>query len=445
MEEKEREKDIAQAEYDAFVKNIDDSGKLICQTAGRVAAISAQKGKMIEKGAEMIQLAEEDEKKCIVFEMTLDEKNDFTVGTEFQVTYKKRTQEQNHVQETETFTGIVEKIIYEENENRYVGYGSYSNHTYALEYGEKVKVELKTNGIKYYTIVPISAVTDNDSGKCIYIAREDEKGDYYVKKRKITVLDSNHYQAAIDVNLEYGDKIITSASKSLKDGIQVRLQTEHTEGIHIEQFLKSAGEEAKDYGFCCESKSDIGRRDCNVKKVLVNDAYMQNFSFRLLKGQCLDSFAMENQEHVAMIEEDLACKLFFSSDVLGQNISLDGTDYKIIGVYEDKSISFARDKYTRVYIPYGSAEGWENIRIDTIGILRSGNWKEKLDRLRVMMGAAFDAYAYEDIGESKLAAQQGGKFFSWNNHYHFIFKKMDSYGKRNMPTDKEKPDKKLFL
>ena len=143
----------------------------------------------------------------------------------------------------------------------------------------------------------------------------------------------------------------------MPDVFTMRFQTEHTEGIHIEQFLKSAGEEAKDYGFCCESKSDIGRRDCNVKKVLVNDAYMQNFSFRLLKGQCLDSFAMENQEHVAMIEEDLACKLFFSSDVLGQNISLDGTDYKIIGVYEDKSISFARDKYTRVYIPYGSAEG----------------------------------------------------------------------------------------
>lgn len=224
MKEKEKEKEIAQAKYDAFVKNIDDDGKLICQMSGKVVTITAEKGKMLEKGAEIIQLTKDDENKNIVFEMNQDEKNNFPVGTEFQIKYMRKAPNQNNEQETEVLSGIVDKIIYEEREKRYIGYGSYTEQEHALEYGEKVRIELKTNGAKYETIVPISSVIESDSGKCIYILREDEKGNYYVKKKKVSVLDSNDYLAAIDVNLEYRDKIITSTSKSLKDDIQVRLQ-----------------------------------------------------------------------------------------------------------------------------------------------------------------------------------------------------------------------------
>ena len=199
----------------------------------------------------------------------------------------------------------------------------------------------------------------------------------------------------------------------IPDSYTLRFQTENTEGINIEQFIQLMDEDAMDYGFNCEIKSDTGRQDCNVKKVLVNEVYMKSFPYQLLKGQILDSFMVKNRERAAMIDYDLALKLFFSSDVLGRHIFLDGTDYKIIGVYEDKSISFAKDQYTRVFIPYGSVDGWECFRIDTISISRRGDWKEKLEKLRIEMGNTFDKYVYEDIGESKLSVHQGGKFLNF--------------------------------
>ena len=104
-------------------------------------------------------------------------------------------------------------------------------------------------------------------------------------------------------------------------------------------------EDAMDYGFNCEIKSETGRQDCNVKKVLVNEVYMKSFPYQLLKGQILDSFMVKNRERVAMIDYDLALKLFFSSDVLGRHIFFDGTDYKIIGVYENKSISRLKNTF----------------------------------------------------------------------------------------------------
>lgn len=111
-----KEKEIAQAKYDAFVKNIDDDGKLICQMSGKVITITAEKGKMLEKGVEIIQLTKDDENKNIVFEMNQDEKNNFPVGTEFQIKYMRKAPNQNNEQETEVLSGIVDKIIYEERE-----------------------------------------------------------------------------------------------------------------------------------------------------------------------------------------------------------------------------------------------------------------------------------------------------------------------------------------
>lgn len=204
-----------------------------------------------------------------------------------------------------------------------------------------------------------------------------------------------------------------SILQDILDLYTLRFQTENTEGINIEQFIQLMDEDAMDYGFNCEIKSETGRQDCNVKKVLVNEVYMKSFPYQLLKGQILDSFMVKNRERVAMIDYDLALKLFFSSDVLGRHIFLDGIDYKIIGVYEDKSISFAKDQYTRVFIPYGSVDGWESFRIDTISISRSGDWKEKLEKLRIEMGNTFDKYLYEDIGESKRLVHQGGKFLNF--------------------------------
>lgn len=249
----------------------------------------------------------------------------------------------------------------------------------------------------------------------IYRCGCSRKGQKILKKK---IKSIKVYQKGINYGIYFALLFLLlyfqkSILQYIPDLYTLRFQTENTEGINIEQFIQLMDEDAMDYGFNCEIKSETGRQDCNVKKVLVNEVYMKSFPYQLLKGQILDSFMVKNRERVAMIDYDLALKLFFSSDVLGRHIFLDGINYKIIGVYEDKSISFAKDQYTRVFIPYGSVDGWESFRIDTISISRSGDWKEKLEKLRIEMGNTFDKYVYEDIGESKRLVHQGGKFLNF--------------------------------
>ena len=95
-----------------------------------------------------------------------------------------------------------------------------------VEAGDSVALMISQNAQHYDTTVPVSAVHEDNSGKFIYIveARQSPLGNRYIaRKVPVTVEASDESMCAINGSLSGSEYVITTASKPVAAGKQVRL------------------------------------------------------------------------------------------------------------------------------------------------------------------------------------------------------------------------------
>ena len=95
--------------------------------------------------------------------------------------------------------------------------------------GQTLYVALGETGRDFETVVPNSAVQEDNKGKFVYIveAKNTPIGNRYIAKRvDIQVIASDDKNSAISGIDAYANYVITTASKPLSDGMQVRLVEE---------------------------------------------------------------------------------------------------------------------------------------------------------------------------------------------------------------------------
>ncbi|MDD4543044.1 MAG: hypothetical protein PHY13_04655, partial [Clostridia bacterium] len=95
--------------------------------------------------------------------------------------------------------------------------------------GQTLYVALGETGRDFETVVPNSAVHEDNKGKFVYIveAKNTPIGNRYIAKRvDIQVIASDDKNSAISGISAYANYVITTASKPLTDGMQVRLVEE---------------------------------------------------------------------------------------------------------------------------------------------------------------------------------------------------------------------------
>lgn len=95
--------------------------------------------------------------------------------------------------------------------------------------GQALYVALGETGRDFETVVPNSAVHEDNKGKFVYIveAKNTPIGNRYIAKRvDIQVIASDDKNSAISGISAYANYVITTASKPLTDGMQVRLVEE---------------------------------------------------------------------------------------------------------------------------------------------------------------------------------------------------------------------------
>jgi hypothetical protein len=99
----------------------------------------------------------------------------------------------------------------------------------------------------------------------------------------------------------------------------------------------------------------------------VNSEFFKFNSTSLLRGRLLSKEDVDKESNVIVIDEELAGKLFNSTDVLGRNIKIYDQEFKIVGVIaEENSVidSFLYDGKPSLYMPITSfedAKGASNI------------------------------------------------------------------------------------
>lgn len=108
------------------------------------------------------------------------------------------------------------------------------------------------------------------------------------------------------------------------------------------------------------------------KQVLItasNENIFDYYPFRMIKGNFLTEWHCKKGSRVAVISKNLAVRLFMSCDILGYSIFIDGSMYRIAGVYDEivtPVTLFSLDDMERVFIPLASNYEYTGIPISSI-------------------------------------------------------------------------------
>ncbi|MFT8314416.1 MAG: ABC transporter permease [Clostridium sp.] len=110
----------------------------------------------------------------------------------------------------------------------------------------------------------------------------------------------------------------------------------------------------------CDVKNKYGNspgKKIKTKMVLTDENYFSLYPYKMIEGGKIDFLSVENGNKVAVISDILANNLFKSTKVIGDIITLNNENYKIVGVYKENQsfiYSTSEDGYERIYVPYTS-------------------------------------------------------------------------------------------
>ena len=109
-----------------------------------------------------------------------------------------------------------------------------------------------------------------------------------------------------------------------------------------------------------QSESAVGKYGSNAETVQLygtTSAYYNIQGLSMLLGRYIKSADVENASSICVINENAAQELIGYSDCIGEEISLNGTKFKVVGVLEDNDDSLTAvfsSNSLAVYIPYTS-------------------------------------------------------------------------------------------
>ncbi len=128
-----------------------------------------------------------------------------------------------------------------------------------------------------------------------------------------------------------------------------------------------------DVSYMDEKDSRLGAKGVSypVKKVSVGRYSEPFLDIKLTRGAFFTRTQHREGIRAAIISEKMAVRLFLTHDIIGNEIDIDGSKYIIVGLYKEKVslLSFIySDGFERVYIPFESIPGYENLPIKTVFI-----------------------------------------------------------------------------
>ena len=139
-----------------------------------------------------------------------------------------------------------------------------------------------------------------------------------------------------------------------------------------------------------------------VTQGFADAGFWKVFTFRFLSGKPFDEEAVEASLPVAVLTENLAKRIFASTDVIDKHFKLDGKDVKVIGVVEDvtgTTPATAADLYLPLY--YGMGEMLRPSKkpkglLGDVGIYMTAPSENDVEALRAEVIDVLNRYDQED-------------------------------------------------
>lgn len=166
--------------------------------------------------------------------------------------------------------------------------------------------------------------------------------------------------------------------------------------------------------------------ELNVKVKYTDPAFFRIFQFSFLAGKPFSQADFESGIMNAVVGEDLARRLFGTTEVVG-TFSLNYTDCRIVGVVKDASF-LTRDSFAQLYLPYTTVAGYDKDSKSDAGMLGPYTvyFKVKDDA----MGAALEAAMHEMVRKYNTSQEENKLVLSGPDIY---WKSV--YRRGNVPLD----------
>ena len=167
--------------------------------------------------------------------------------------------------------------------------------------------------------------------------------------------------------------------------------------------------------------------ELNVKVKYTDPAFFRIFQFSFLAGKPFSQADFESGIMNAVVGEDLARRLFGTTEVVGKTFSLNYTDCRIVGVVKDASF-LTRDSFAQLYLPYTTVAGYDKDSKSDAGMLGPYTvyFKVKDDA----MGAALEAAMHEMVRKYNTSQEENKLVLSGPDIY---WKSV--YRRGNVPLD----------
>ena len=167
--------------------------------------------------------------------------------------------------------------------------------------------------------------------------------------------------------------------------------------------------------------------ELNVKVKYTDPAFFRIFQFSFLAGKPFSQADFESGIMNAVVGEDLARRLFGTTEVVGKTFSLNYTDCRIVGVVKDASF-LTRDSFAQLYLPYTTVAGYDKDSKSDAGMLGPYTvyFKVKDDA----MGADLEAAMHEMVRKYNTSQEENKLVLSGPDVY---WKSV--YRRGNVPLD----------
>lgn len=143
-----------------------------------------------------------------------------------------------------------------------------------------------------------------------------------------------------------------------------------------------------------------GIRKDGIKVVLIDEDYSSIYKYKFIAGGFPDTDSVRKGRAFAVISDRLALELFMTIDVVGNEIEIMGDKFTVFGVYKSKDSVFWRlsaDGFDRVFIPYTGTDGYMEMPIDILALLKKqdqhiSDIKSRIDTITGLKSSSYEAY-----------------------------------------------------
>lgn len=215
-----QKKDIAdQNKVIADLKGDGDGATITSKINGIVTEINATAGNTTDPGSTLMVVEVPDRGYQVSFSVTKEQSKKVKPGDTAEILYNY-----NGTDITATLTGIKPDPESKGKNKRLV-----FDLKGEVESGEQLNLSIGEKGKNYETIVPSSAIRSDNNGSFVLavIAKSSPLGNRYIATRiDVKVLATDDTFSAVSGGLAYNDFVITTSTKPIEPGTQVRLADE---------------------------------------------------------------------------------------------------------------------------------------------------------------------------------------------------------------------------